>query len=89
MLLAKIENDILIVQEHNEMFPTTSFSVYGIDEEFMTKHNLLPVSQFKYHDRATQKLEYCTPYLEDNIVYIVKIVDKTEEEMQVTPPINN
>ena len=82
MLIAKIQNDVLIIREHTEMFPTTSFSVYGIDDEFMAKNNLLYVSEFKYHNRETQKLEYCTPYLEDGVVYTVRVVDKQADELQ-------
>lgn len=78
MLIAKLqENGNYLVQDHTEMFPTVS----NINDDYLTEQGCVKVNLFLDHDRATQKLESCQPYLQDGWVYTVKVEPLTEDEL--------
>lgn len=81
MLIAIIKNALITVGDYRELFPNTSFAPSGPDSEFMDANGCLPVSVWKSHDRATQKLVPVAPYVEDGQVFTVAVHDKTAEEI--------
>lgn len=70
-----------IVADYREIFKGTSFPVTGVSDDFLAENNAVKVSVFLAHDRATEKLVACEPYIQDGFAYTVKIEPKTEEEI--------
>jgi len=81
MLIAKIDQDKITVKDYRELFPNTSFSSNGPNEDFFVENNCMKVTAFKAHDANTQKMISCDPYIEDGQVFVIKITDKTPEEL--------
>ena len=81
MFIAKIENGNITVGNYRDLFPDTSFPVSGPDADFFVENGCAKVSVFKPHDRDTQMLIACDPYLEDNVVYTVQVIEKPEPEI--------
>lgn len=81
MLIAKIEGETITVGDYRELFPNTSFCTDGPNADWFVENSCLIVTVFKRHDRATQRLVSCDPYIENNQVFIVKVADKTPEEI--------
>lgn len=84
MQIAKIEGETITVGHYRDLFPATSFSTNGPNDDWFIENNCFVVTVFKPHDRQTQKLVFCDPYFEDNQVFTVRVEDKTAEEM--APP---
>lgn len=80
MNIAKLENGTITVGHYRDLFPNTSFPVSGPNDDFFTENGCLKVSVFKQHDKATQMLVSCEPYVEDSIVYTVTVTAKPEPE---------
>jgi hypothetical protein len=70
-----------IVADYREVFKGTSFPVTGVSDSFLAENNAVKVSVFLAHDRATEKLVSCEPYIQDGFAYTVKVTSKTEEEL--------
>lgn len=70
-----------IVADYREVFKGTSFPVTGVSDEFLANNNAVKVSVFLAHDRATEKLVPCDPYIQDGFAYTVQVAPKTEEEL--------
>lgn len=70
-----------IVADYREVFKGTSFPSTGISDSFLTENNAVKVSVFLPHDRATEKLVPCEPYIQDGFAYTVEVTSKTEEEL--------
>lgn len=82
MLIAKVENNVVLeVADYRSIFPNTSFPPSGISAEFMAENSCLPVTVWKQHDRATQRLVSAEPYIEDDQVYTVQVANKSQEEL--------
>lgn len=88
MNIAKLENGNITVGDYRELFPNTSFPVTGPNDDFFTENDCLKVSIFKEHDRATQMLVGCEPYVEDGMVYTVQIEAKPKEETVIVDSTN-
>ena len=69
------------VGDYRELFPNTSFPPSGPSAEFMADNGCLGVTVFKAHDRATQKLTPCAPYIEGGQVFTVRVEAKSQEEI--------
>lgn len=78
MLIAIMKNESLTVGDYRELFPSTSFPAGGPSPEWMAEQGW-PVTVFKLHDRETQRLEPCDPYIEDGQVFTVRVVDLDAE----------
>ena len=63
------------------LFPNVSFPASGPSSEWMAENNLVPVTYFKAHDAATQKLVSCEAYLEGGDVYAVTVESLSEDEL--------
>ena len=82
MLIAKVEdNEIKQVADYREMFPNVSWSYNTPTEDWLSENGCVAVHIFKPHDRETQKLITCAPYIEDGLVFAVTVVAKTQEEI--------
>lgn len=81
--------DIAIIQDgqvveighYKKLFPATAFPTTGPDESFMEANSALGVTVWKPYDKSTQKLITVEPYIEDNQVFTVDVVEKTEEDI--------
>ena len=81
MLIAKIENDQIIVKDHRILFPNTSFAELGPQQDFLEENNCLPVCVWKEHDAGNEKLISAEPYIENGQVYIVTVEPLNEQEL--------
>lgn len=69
------------IAHYKQMFPNVSFPVSGPSDAFLAENNAYKVNLFKDHDRATQKLVACEPYVEGGWAYTVKVEAKTAEDI--------
>ena len=84
MKIAKIINDQIFIDEHTQMFPTVAFPPDGtVPQPFMEFHNLYEVVDNVSYNSKTQKLKSISPTLIDNKVYIVEVIDKSQEECNI------
>lgn len=63
------------------LFSHVSFPAAGPSAEWMAENNLVPVTYFKAHDAATQKLVSCEAYLEGGAVYAVNVESLSADEL--------
>jgi len=80
MDIAKIDNGNITVGDYRYLFPNTSFPVTGPNDDFYTENGCLKVSVFKEHDRASQMLVGCDPYIENDVVYTVRVEARPQQE---------
>lgn len=85
MLIAKIDGSNITVGDYRELFPNTSFPVTGPNDDFYAENGFARVSTFKVHDRSTEMLIGCDPYLDGDMVYTVQVVAKPEPTPAVVP----
>lgn len=78
MNIAKLENGTITVGHYRDLFPNTSFPLTGPNDDFFTENGCLKVSIFKEHDRATQMLVGCDPYVENGMVYTVEVATRPD-----------
>lgn len=71
----------IITGDYKKLFSKISFPASGPDDQFLAQNNAKRVSLFKPHDRATEKLVPCDPYIEGDLIYTVRVADKTEEDL--------
>jgi hypothetical protein len=82
MLIAKVENGtVLEVAEHQTMFISNAFPD-GVTAEWLAEHSCMPVNLFKPHDRLTEVIEPCAPYIEGEWVYTIQVRNMTNEEIE-------
>lgn len=88
MLLAKVENNsILEIAEHTVMFPESVCSVcpnttVEPSDEWFIQNSVVRVNVWIEHDPVYEKLVVCDPYFDNGKVYTVKVVTKTQQELQ-------
>jgi len=70
-----------VVADYRKIFPNVSFPASGPSDKFLSERKAVRVNQFIPHDRATQKLVACAPYVQDGWAYTVKVESKTAEEI--------
>ena len=80
MDIAKLDNGNIVVGNYKELFPNTSFPITGPNDDFYTENGCLKVSVFKEHDRASQMLVGCDPYIENDVVYNVRVEARPQQE---------
>jgi hypothetical protein len=69
------------VAHYKDLFPNVSFPASGPSDSFLASHGAVKVSLFREHNRATQKLVPCDPVIENGFAYVVKVENKTAEEI--------
>lgn len=82
MQLAKVINGtVSALGDYRSLFPQTSFSENGPTQSFLSENGCLPVSAWKAHDKATQKLTPVAPYIEAEQVYTVRVDALTADDL--------
>ena len=69
------------VSHYKEAFPNVSFPASGPSDAFLEERGAVKVSLFREHNRATQKLVSCDPVVENGFAYVVRVENKTAEEI--------
>lgn len=77
-----IANENLIVKDHTEWFPNTSFGDRGPSLDWIAEAGYYVTSVYKPYDHATQKLVPANPHLFDGMCCLVDVEPLTEEELQ-------
>ena len=81
MLIAIVDGEsIQQMGNYKVMFPNVSFPSSGPDPQWLEQNNAKIVLSTKPFDRTTQKIESAEPYVEGDYVYIVRIIDLTDQE---------
>ena len=80
MLIGRLVDEVWEIADHKVMFPTTSFSGLPTDN-WLQENGCYKVYNTKPYDKSTSKLVVCDPYLENNIVYIVEVASKTDDDI--------
>lgn len=70
-----------IVADYRDVFRNTSFPSNGPSDEFLAENGVVKVNLFLPHDKMTEKLVSCPPYVRDGWAYTVEVQPKTQEEM--------
>ena len=69
------------VAHYKTIFSNVSFPASGPSDAFLAERGAYKVNLFRDHDRATQKLVPCEPVIENGFAYVVKVENKTAEEI--------
>lgn len=77
-----IANQDLIVKDHTEWFPNTSFGDRGPSLDWIAEENYYVTSVYKPYDHATEKLVPANPHLFDGMCCLVDVEPLTAEELQ-------
>jgi hypothetical protein len=77
-----IANQDLIVKDHTEWFPNTSFGDRGPSVEWIAEAGYYVTSVYKPYDHATEKLVPANPHLFDGMCCLVDVEPLTAEELQ-------
>ena len=82
MQVAKInaDNEIEEVGELKALFPNVSFPANGPNSDWYTENNVMSVTVGLSFDPTKQKQESVAPYINDGVVYTVRLVDLTDDE---------
>ena len=75
-----VGNKITRLDHYTKVFPDTSFPQSGPDEAFLREHGCLPVKLTKSYGE-NQRLVESAPYIEDGVVYKVRVEDRSAEEL--------
>ena len=70
-----------------QLFPNTSFTVAGPNEDFLTANNVVELIETLTYTTPTQKLSTVDAYVESGKAYTVKVESTTSDEQ--TTLINN
>ena len=82
MIVAIVNNGTIEeTAELSVLFSHVSFPASGPSVEWMAENNLVPVTYFKAHNAATQKLVSCEAYLEGGAVYAVNVESLSADEL--------
>lgn len=65
----------------SELFPNVLFPASGPDDTWKQENGVYTVSVFKPHDRDTEQLVSCDPYLEEGMVYTVQVEALPQERI--------
>lgn len=83
MFIAKIENgNVTAIGDYRELFPNTSFSSFGPDNNWFEENNCKRVNLFKAYNALLEKLVPCAPYVEGDWVFTVEVASLSDEEKQ-------
>jgi len=82
MQIAKVNGtEVLEVSHYKKVFPNVSFPEGGPTDAWLSENSCVKVLAGKAFDANTQKLQNCDPYVDEGTVYLVEVVDLTEEEL--------
>ena len=78
----QLANQDLIIKDHTEWFPNTSFGDRGPTLDWIAEAGYYILSAWKPYDHATEKLVSAAPHLYDGMCCIVNVEPLTAEELQ-------
>jgi len=78
----QLANSELIIKDHTEWFPNTSFGDRGPSLDWIAEEGYYIISAWKPHDRKIEKLVSAAPHLFDGMCCIVDVEPLTAEELQ-------
>ena len=78
----QLANQDLIIRDHTEWFPNTSFGERGPSVDWVKSEGYYIISAWKSYDHATEKLVPAAPHLHDDMCCIVDVALLTAEELQ-------
>jgi len=78
MLLA---NQNLIIKDHTEFFPNTSFGDRGPTLDWIAEQGYYVITVWKPYNHATEKLVQAAPHLYDGMCCTVNVEPLTQEEL--------
>ena len=79
MIAIVIDNQITNTGDIKDLFPNTLFPDTGVPQGFKTENNIVDIVNLKSCDENTEHLETTDPYLEDGVVYSVRVVTNSDE----------
>jgi len=78
----QLANQDLIIRDHTEWFPNTSFGDRGPSLDWIAEQGYYIISAWKPYDYATEKLVSAVPHLYDGMCCVVDVELLTAEELQ-------
>jgi len=78
----QLANSKLIIKDHTEWFPNTSFGDRGPTLDWIAEQGYYVVSVWRPYDHATEKLVSSRPYLYDGMCCLVRVEPLTAEELK-------
>jgi hypothetical protein len=78
----QLANSELIIKDHTEWFPYTSFGDRGPSLDWIAEAGYYVISVWKPYDHATEKLVSAAPHLYDGMCCLVDVEPLTDEELQ-------
>ena len=78
----QLANSELIIKDHTEWFPNTSFGDRGPTLDWIAEQGYYVISVWKDHDQKIEKLVSTTPHLYDGMCCLVNVEPLTAEELQ-------
>jgi hypothetical protein len=78
----QLANQDLIIKDHTEWFPNTSFGGRGPTLDWIAEAGYYVISVWKPYDHATQKLVSAAPHLYDGMCCLVDVEPLTADELQ-------
>jgi len=78
----QLANSKLIIKDHTEWFPNTSFGDRGPTLNWIAEQGYYVISVWKPYDRKTEKLVSVAPHLYDGMCCLVDVEPLTAEELQ-------
>jgi len=78
----QLANSELIIKDHTEWFPNTSFGDRGPSLDWIAEQGYYVITVWKPYDHATEKLVSSIPHLYDGMCCLVDVEPLTVEELQ-------
>jgi hypothetical protein len=78
----QLANQDLVIKDHTEWFPNTSFGDRGPSLEWIAEEGYYVLSAGKPYDYNTEKLVPAAPHLYDGMCCLVNVEPLTSEELQ-------
>jgi hypothetical protein len=78
----QLANSELIIKDHTEWFPNTSFGDRGPTLDWVAEQGYYVITVWKPYDHTTEKLVSAAPHLYDGMCCIVDVEPLTAEELQ-------
>lgn len=78
----QLANSELIIKDHTEWFPDTSFGDRGPTLDWIAEAGYYVITVWKPYDHATEKLVSAAPHLYDGMCCLVDVEPLTAEELQ-------
>jgi hypothetical protein len=78
----QLANSKLIIKDHTEWFPNTSFGDRGPAFDWIAEQGYYIITVWKPHNYNTEKLVSAAPHLYDGMCCIVDVEPLTAEELQ-------